>query len=136
MWELGFSCSDYDCCLYIKTVNQNIVGFIFYVDDLLVFSQEEKLVAEVKNKLKQRFRMTNLGPIKNYLGIAVNYDRNKRTMELCPMEYVNSLAEKYQVDDMRKFKTPMEKNLDLPYSNNYNNPVSDYRRLVEVHCCL
>lgn len=130
MVELGFHCSDYDCCLYIKFVNNSLLGLILYVDDLLIFSQMECLVTGLKDKLKQRFRMTDLGQIKNYLGIAVKYDREARVMELDQSEYIESLAKKYRVDQMRSYKTPMERNLELVYSDNCDDSVSDYRRLI------
>lgn len=75
--------------------------------------------------------MTDLGVITNYLvGISVNYDRQKRTMELSQSKYIESLAEKYHVANMRTFRTPMEKNLELPYSVVCDNSVSDYRKLI------
>lgn len=51
-------------------------------------------------------------------------------MELSQTKYINSLAKKYQVKEMRRFKTPMEKNLDLPHSVNPDDFVTDYRKLI------
>lgn len=53
--EIGFHCSDYDNGLYIKHINNNLLGLILYVDDLLIFSQLESLVMELKSRLKQKF---------------------------------------------------------------------------------
>lgn len=130
MIESGFQVSDYDSCLYVKFVNGVLLGLILYVDDLLVFSQNEALVLETKNSLRGRFRMTDLGPIKNYLGISVEYDVGLRTMKLSQSNYIQSLANKYQVADMRTCKTPMEKNLNLPCTMQCDDYVSDYRKLI------
>lgn len=54
--------------------------------------------------------MTDMDVIWNYLGISVNYDRTTRQMELDQSEYIDSLAKKYKVNEMRSFRT---KNLNL-----------------------
>ncbi|KAK7590678.1 hypothetical protein V9T40_002291 [Parthenolecanium corni] len=130
MVELGFSCSDYDSCLYIKWLNRDLLGLILYVDDLLIFSGKENLVMDLKSQLEKKFSMTDLGEIRNYLGIEVEYSRGAKVMKLNQSKYINSLAEKYQVGQMRKSRTPMEKNLNLPVSAECDSYVSDYRSLI------
>lgn len=128
--ELGFVCSDYDSCLYTKNVNNGLLGLILYVDDLLIFSQNLDQVVQLKKQLMHRFRMTDMGEISNYLGIAVKYNREARKMTLNQSDYIQSLAKKYRTDQMRTFRTPMEKNLNLPYDVTPDDFISDYRRLI------
>lgn len=130
MVELGFLCSDYDSCLYIKWFNRDLLGLILYVDDLLISSGKENLVMELKRQLEKKFSMTDLGEIKNYLGIEVEYSRGARVMTLNQSKYINSLAEKYNVEQMRKSRTPMEKNLNLQMSAEGDSYVSEYRSLI------
>lgn len=74
--------------------------------------------------------MTDFGIIQNYIEISVNCNRQKQIMELDQSKYIESLAEKYGTDNMRKYKTPMEKNLNLPCSVDCYGFVSDFRKLV------
>lgn len=127
---LGFRCSGYDSCLYYKRVSNGLLGLILYVDDLLIFSQDLGSVVELKSQLKEKFRMTDLGEVKNYLGITVKYDRQARTMTLSQEEYIASLAKKYRTDNMRTYRTPMEKNLNLSFDTKPDDFISDYRRLI------
>ncbi|KAK7590538.1 hypothetical protein V9T40_002151 [Parthenolecanium corni] len=129
----GFNCSDYDSCLYVKHISNGLLALILYVDDLLIFSQDESLVLELKIELKRRFRMTDLGCIRNYLGMSIEYNRQARIMKIDQAEYIRSLAAKYCVDNMRSYRTPMEKNLSLPFSDcvdETNDFITDYRRLI------
>ena len=129
MISLNFRRSNYDCCLYTKLDNEVLVGLIVYVDDLLVFSELESEVIATKEKMKERFHMKDLGSISNYLGIAVSYDRKARKMEFDQIEYIESLVEKFGVNEMRKYNSPMEKNLKLPFFTD-SEPVPDYRKLI------
>ncbi len=116
-------------CRYTKIVDNVLVGLILYVNDLLVFSKAESLITGVKDQLKKRFRMKDLGTINNYLGIAISYDQQARRMEPDQSEYIDSMVEKFSITNLRKYNIPMEKNLQLPF-NTSCVPISDYRSLI------
>ncbi len=42
-----------------------------YVDDLLILGTEKKEINNIKEALKAKFHMSDLGPVSFYLGIAV-----------------------------------------------------------------
>jgi hypothetical protein len=48
-----------------------------YVDDLLIFGADKAKVQHLKNALNGRFSMKDLGPVKWYLGIAIEEPHRK-----------------------------------------------------------
>lgn len=52
-----------------------------YVDDLLISSKISKKIKLVKDLLSKRFKMKDMGKVKEYLGIDINYDHEKNEMK-------------------------------------------------------
>lgn len=73
--------------------------------------------------------MKDLGEIKEYLGINVNYDYFKQEMKLNQTTYIESLAEKYNITNSKLYKTPMEINLKLEKSEECKSDIK-YRNLI------
>ena len=61
--ENGFTQSSIDTCVYIKHVDECVVIVLIWVDDIIVAASNDHLLCEVKNSLKNRFKMTDLGLI-------------------------------------------------------------------------
>ena len=73
--------------------------------------------------------MKDLGEVKSYLGIDINYDYKKNHMSLSQENYINSLAEKYQIKDSTLYTTPMEVNLKLEPAQELRKDIK-YRNLI------
>lgn len=127
--SLGFDRSKHDNCLYTKTNKMAQVYILLYVDDLLICSSNYDELVKVKQKLSHRFEMTDLGKIKNFLGIEVEYIQDTKVMSLNQKTYIKSLTEKYQITESKSYKTPMEMNLKLELSESYDSNIK-YRNLI------
>ena len=57
--------------------------------------------------------MKVLREIKEYLAINVEYDYRNYYMKLSQTKYVESLANKYQLQNSKLYSTPMETNLKI-----------------------
>ena len=68
----GFEQSVTDPCLYKKCVDENVVLLLFWVDDILVSSNNQHVLNDVKLALSQRFKMKDLGELRWFLGIEFN----------------------------------------------------------------
>jgi hypothetical protein len=67
---LAFVCQ-MQIILYVRKSDEGIMVITIYVDDLIVGGDNEKEVEHVKNLLKQKFDMKDLGELKFFLGIEV-----------------------------------------------------------------
>ena len=71
MMSNGFSKSDSEPTLYIKASNGNVLIVVLYVDDLIFTGNDNFLIGEFKEAMKNEFEMTDLGLLKYFLGIEV-----------------------------------------------------------------
>jgi hypothetical protein len=68
--SLGFTKSKFDYNLYFKVMNDELVIFLLYVEDIFL-TGEEKIITECKKKLAAEFEMKYLGLIHYFLGLEV-----------------------------------------------------------------
>lgn len=113
MEELNFKRSDYDNCLFTKTENDVTTIVLLFVDDFLVCSKSQKAICEYKTKVKERFKIKDLGKVSHYIGIDIDYDLENNVMALSQTKYIESLAIKYNLQNAKLYSTPMEPNLKL-----------------------
>ncbi|RVW67898.1 Retrovirus-related Pol polyprotein from transposon TNT 1-94 [Vitis vinifera] len=61
MLDIGFNRSSHDGCVYFKLTEDNMVYILLYVDDMLVACKEKRHLEQVKEILKAKFEMKDLG---------------------------------------------------------------------------
>ena len=127
--SLGFVRSEHDYCLYMLKVKDEIIYLIIFVDDLLICCKNKKNLNLIKNALKERFQMKDLGKVNTYLGINFVYNEKKNVMSLDQEKYIESLAKKYQIEEAKLYETPMEQNLKLEPAEELNESIK-YRNLI------
>ena len=99
--DLGFKKCKIDYCLYSLKIKNEKIYLIIFVDDLLICSKNVELIKFIKKKLIEKFRMKDLGQIKKYLGININYDYNQNVMTLEQRDYIESLERKYEIENTK-----------------------------------
>ena len=62
----SFSKSDGQPTLYIKETYGNVLIVVFYVDDLIFTRNDNFLIGEFKEVIKNEFEMTDLGLLSNF----------------------------------------------------------------------
>ncbi|KAF2888063.1 hypothetical protein ILUMI_18110 [Ignelater luminosus] len=126
---LGFHRSYYDYCLYVKKENDSLIYILLFVDDLLICSKDRQAIVHIKNSLFKKFKMKDIGKVKNYIGIDIDYEYGlNNTLTLSQKSYIESLAKRYGIENSKLYKTPMEINLKLEKSE-VNNDIK-YRNLI------
>ena len=77
--------------------------------------------------------MTDLGPVQQFLGIQIERNRQKRTLRIHQRPYIESILKRFQMDNCNSVSTPMEANLQLIASHDYNATSTerlDYQRAI------
>ena len=72
-----------------------------------------EIIEEVKPQLSQRFKKKDLGPIKHCLGMEINQDLEKGTIEINQSGYVETILRRFGMMDAKTATTPMESELHL-----------------------
>ena len=84
-------------CLYTFKKGIDIVYLLVHVNDLLIYSTRKEKIQDIKKFLSDKFKMKDLGKIKEYFGINVEYDYYKNKMKLSQTKYIESLVRKYKL---------------------------------------
>lgn len=63
----------------------------------MICSKNKGKIQCVKKLLTDTFEMNDLGEVKEYLGINIEYDYLKNEMRLSQKKYIESLANKYKL---------------------------------------
>lgn len=63
--------SHYDPCLYVMSDHGEFCYVLIYVDDLVVASKCDDMIARCENILGSKFEIKNLGEIQDYLGLRI-----------------------------------------------------------------
>ena len=71
MVSIGFCMANADNSLYVQKDEHGIVIICIYVDDLIVGSDHEDHIEDVKTLLKKEFDMKDLGELRYFLGIGI-----------------------------------------------------------------
>lgn len=79
------------CC----TINDNVVLLAIYVDDLFITCASKRLLDIVKEKLSKKFSMTDMGEMEHYLGIDIDYHRDKREVKLSQRHAVEGVLKRF-----------------------------------------
>ncbi|RVW69880.1 Retrovirus-related Pol polyprotein from transposon TNT 1-94 [Vitis vinifera] len=88
MLDIGFNRSSHDGCVYFKLNEDIMVYLLLYVDDMRVACQERRHLEQVKEMLKAKFEMKDLGSAKRILGMEIERDRSKRVLRLSQKSYI------------------------------------------------
>lgn len=126
---LNFVRSNYDYCLYVNRASKDPIYILIFVDDFLICSKDKNKIEEVKTSLMNRFAMKDLGKIKSYIGIDIDYNDDKNVMTLNQTKYIESLAAKYNLENSRLYDTPMETNLKLEQAMEVDENIK-YRNII------
>ena len=129
--SLGLIRSKEDPNLYISQ-EANII-LLLWVDDILIFSPNKEAVQSIKAKLSEKYRMSDLGPVQQFLGIQIERNRQIRTLRIHQKPYIESILKRFQMDSCNSVSTPMEANLQLIASYDHNaTPTErlDYQRAI------
>jgi len=68
----GFSASTHDPALFVHTSSRGRTLLLLYVDDMIITGDDPQFIAFVKARLSEQFLMSDLGPLRYFLGIKVS----------------------------------------------------------------
>ncbi|CAI7807518.1 unnamed protein product [Closterium sp. NIES-54] len=93
---LGFAPSTADPSLFLRTDTSLAPLYVLvYVDDLVFATADTDALALVKSELQQRHTCTDLGELRNYLGLQITRDRARRTITLTQSHMVHQVLQRF-----------------------------------------
>ena len=124
--EMNFIRSEADPCVYICVTDCDKAYILVWVDDLILIASSDLFMVSMKNSLKTRFDMKDLGSLSCFLGIEFLQDGDVFTMS--QSKYLTKVLSRFGMLDVKVRTTPCE-NMST-YED--EEPVSDstYREAV------
>jgi len=129
---MGLKRSSYDPSLFIGTTPENS-WILVYVDDLLLMAQNSATLDRLKEELKAKFPLKDLGPVSHYLGMELSRDRDCREVYLKQTTYIQDIEKKFSAFQIKTWETPLAVNhsLTLPAADDEEVPGQErYPELV------
>jgi len=123
----GLIRSNEDSSLYIS---KDLIVILF-VDDILLFASDKATILKAKGWLTSEYKMTDLGELKQFLGMQIERDRKNRTMFICQTRYFNRVLEQCKMHDCKGCKTPMDPKINLTKPSEKDIVgVTEYKSLI------
>ncbi|CAI7793711.1 unnamed protein product [Closterium sp. NIES-53] len=93
---LGFFPWTADPSLFLRT-DTSLPSFyvLLYVDDLVFVTADTEALALVNSKLQKRYTFTDLGELRNYLGLQITRDRARRTITRTRSHVVHQALQRF-----------------------------------------
>jgi hypothetical protein len=111
----GFFISAHDPALFVHVSPYGMTLFLLYVDDMIITGDDTKYIAFVKTHLSDQFLMSDLGPLRYFLGIEISFTSEE--FFLSQEKYIQDLLDRASLTDHRTAETPMELNVHLVTTN-------------------
>ncbi|CAI7785795.1 unnamed protein product [Closterium sp. NIES-54] len=130
---LGFAPSTADMSLFLRTDTSLSPFYILvYVDDLVFATADTEALALVKSELQKRHTCTDLGELRNYLGLQITQDRARRTITLTQSHMVQQALQCFGFTWSSAQATPLATghSLSAPPSDESVEPSGLYPELV------
>jgi hypothetical protein len=136
--EEGFTQSLKDSCVWFKHIDATIVIIAVYVDDILMTGNNPHELNRITTKMGQKFRMKDLGQMKQFLGIEATH-HTEGDITISQVAYTKEIIRKFKQQGCRPISTPVDSiyvrregrdrhNRSLPYSTGYRSTQLPHQR--------
>lgn len=127
--EIGYTKSKLEPCLYTKIVDGYKTIVTLYVDDFFIFSNDETETLRLKEILSSKFKIKDLGQIKQCLGMSVHIDKQNNIITLSQENYIDQLLLKFNTSECKTVNTSMETKLNIDKCSDSNSS-KPYQQLL------
>jgi hypothetical protein len=105
--EFGFQRLPNEWCVYRRRTDKGITIFAVHVDDIIIISSSPEETNRFKSELRTKWEISDLGPVKYALGIAISRNRETRTVLLSQTALIDRIVEQFGQRDAHPNDIPM-----------------------------
>ncbi|KAE8961631.1 hypothetical protein PR001_g29980, partial [Phytophthora rubi] len=102
----GFKSCGADQCVYVKRSKNGFIYVCLYVDDMIIAAKTSEDIREVKDALKNAFKMKELGPAKFILGMEIDHDMTAGTLKIEQTRYIDDVVERFGQENAKPVDNP------------------------------
>lgn len=108
MLSQGFKRSNYDNCIYLKTVNGSAIYLLIYIDDMLIASKSMPEINELNKQFSNEFEMKDTSTTKKILGMEISRDRLSRKVYLSQKGYIDKVLHRFNMHNAKSVTSQMQ----------------------------
>ena len=133
--EIGFAKVRCDNSIWVYRRDDMHIIIPVFVDDMTLVGNDKAKIQHVKDKLRKRFKLRDLGPISFLLGVSIERDRAKQTLKLGQRQYILDLLERYNFSDCNPVVTPLDVSIKLDKSGapSTRKEIEEMRSVPYIH---
>jgi hypothetical protein len=113
MISWGFTRLSSESCIYYRNDATGIVIAAVHVDDFLSIANSPTANEKFKSQMKEIWTISDLGEVKQLVGIAISRDRTARTVSLSQTALIDRIVSQFGQQDAYPVDTPMDSGLKL-----------------------
>ena len=93
---------------------------LLYVDNISMLYPEDatKVAVEVKTRLSEKHKITNLGPACQFLGIKIHIEENGTGISCAQKAFITTIFKRFNMQNAHNVSTPMDPNVKLDLAEN------------------
>ena len=92
-------------------LNGKCTFIILYMNDLLIMTEDDEELTSLKRGLIARFEMKDMGEVKRFLGMEIEYESND--IKIHQANYIHTLLHRHEMQDCNSMNTPMDTSIKL-----------------------
>lgn len=111
--QYGLEKSKADPCIYFKEEGDKKLIVTIYVDDLLIFTNDNKEERKLKETLQRNFEMKDLEKARDFLGMNIKYERAQGVLQIDQEDYIKKILKKFRMAECNSISTSADPNARL-----------------------
>jgi hypothetical protein len=126
---IGFVASTADPSLFVLRTGSTVLYLLLYVDDIILTGNSSSAVASLIAQLAETFELKDLGPLRFFLGLQIDY--NRTGLFVHQRKYISDLLLKFNMTNCKPASTPFSISQKLqPSTDDVLPDPTQYRSLV------
>ena len=105
--SIGFCQADADPCVYVKE-KRGLIILAVYVDDLIIASESENELHDLKKHFASQFKMKDTGELHYCLDVTIEQDHANDCIWMHQQQYVHRILDRYGLCEAKMYATPMD----------------------------
>ena len=126
MFLNGFKIYKCDKCVYVKETKHGYAILCLYVNDMLIFGSNDRMIHSTKTMLNSEFDMKDMGLTDEILRIKIV--RTSYSLFPSQSHYVDKILRKFSKNNFGIARTPLDVNLHLSINKSDGLSQLEYSR--------
>ncbi len=107
--------------MYVAQVGDVKFLIVVYVDDFILVCNDQTKLLQIKEELRQKFQMKDLGELHFFLGMEVERNCDERILHINQIKYLKEILKRFQMEECKPIGVPFDPKVKLQRNANGND---------------